>query len=348
MLEILKSSALIIIFSLSLLASTQSQQAPNFTISDTDGQIHRLYEDYLNQGKTVVIKMFFVNCPPCTAIAPAFQNLYEEWGEGQYDVEFFELSTKSFDSNAEVASYKNGLGLTFPAAGEDGGAYSALQPYLTGQFGPYYGAPTFVVIAPDKTVNYDVSGNGQTNTINAIDQAITNTGAQKPGSMVLPSSFTIVIEDVFGNEIESPEIYLSQLNSSLEIPINLNSNSAFEITDLNQEYPGLTNPVIRVRKTDDLQDKLSAIDILVIVRHILGLIPIQSSELQIAADTNGDGFINAIDLITLQRAILGQINMFPNSDSYMITPLEIPIFLSPGDNQQLNFEGIKIGDLNGF
>ena len=128
----------------------------------------------------------------------------------------------------------------------------------------------------------------------------------------------------------------------------VSGSGLFEITDLNMEYPGLTNPVIRVRKRDEVSAKLSAIDILIIVRHILGLVNIDDSALQLAADTNGDGSINAIDLITLQRVILGLTPTFPRSDSYQFSPNEIPINLFPGQIQNVNFLGIKTGDLNGF
>lgn len=348
MFEKLKSFTALCFFTTLLSSNSVAQDAPNFTVTDTESKVHRLYEDYLNKGKTVVIKIFFVNCPPCASIAPGFQNLYEDWGEGQNDVEFFEFSNKSWDSNADVAGWKASLSLTFPGAGEDGGGLNALQPYLSGQYGPFFGTPTFVVIAPDRSVNYDVRGNNSSNTISQLDQAIEATGAQRPGMIILPSEFNITAEDAFGNLINDVEMYLSSANSSQEYPITYNGNGLFEITDLNAEYPGLTNPVIRVRKTDEVSDKLSAIDILIIVRHILGLVNINSIPLQLAADTNGDGSINAIDLITLQRVILGLTPTFPRSDSYQFSPDEIPINLIPGLIQNVNFTGIKTGDLNGF
>ena len=180
MFENLKSFLSFIFFSTLIVVAMEAQPAPNFTVTDYNNISHNLYDDYLNQGKTVVIKIFFVNCPPCRAISPSFQALYEEWGEGNNDVQFIEISNKSFDSNADVQSYSESFGLTFPGVGDDGGALSALTPYLSGIYGPFFGTPTFVVIAPDGTVNYGVRGSGNVNTIGALDLAITDTGAQKP------------------------------------------------------------------------------------------------------------------------------------------------------------------------
>jgi len=331
---------------LAVTISAYSQTAPDFTVTDYNNVTHKLYEDYLNQGKTVMIKVFFVNCPPCVSISPDVQALYEEWGEGNNDVQFIELSNKSFDSNADVKNYSQNLNLSFPGVGEDGGALDALEPYLTGQFGPFFGTPTFIVIAPDGQVNYDVDGAGNAGKIAAIDQALEDTGAQKPGTMVLPSSFSIQVEDAFGQGVNNIDYVLGSATNSTEYPVDLN-NGTFQITDIATEYPGIINPVIRARKNDDLQSNLSVTDILVIVRHILGLVSIDDSNLLIAADTNGDGSINAVDLLTLQRAILGLITEFPGTDSYILQPEEIPLNLVPGQLQSLSFTAIKVGDLNG-
>ena len=327
--------------------SMHAQQADNFTVTDYNGQVHRLYQDYLNQGKSVVIKIFFVNCPPCIAISPSFQQLYEEWGEGNNDVQFIELSNKSFDSNADVQSYSNGLGLSFPGVGEDGGALTALQPYLNGTYGPFFGTPTFIVISPDGSVNYDVRGAGNINTITALDMAITATGAEKPNSTVLPTTFNVNIRDAFDQDVQGVDFFLGSANSSVEYPIDL-SNSSFQVTDFMQEYPDIINPVIRARKTDNVFSNLSASDIIIILKHILLLDIIVDPSLVLAADTNGDGSVSASDLITLQKIILRIDNNFPNQDPYRIFPEEIPVSANPGELETINFVAIKTGDLNGF
>jgi len=35
--------------------SAKAQQAPDFDLTDIDGNQHRLYQDYLDQGKTVLL-----------------------------------------------------------------------------------------------------------------------------------------------------------------------------------------------------------------------------------------------------------------------------------------------------
>ena len=62
--------------------------------------LYEVITDYLNQGKTVMIEIFFTTCPPCNAIAPLIEPLYQDWGGGDYDVEFFDLSNKNFDTDA--------------------------------------------------------------------------------------------------------------------------------------------------------------------------------------------------------------------------------------------------------
>ncbi|MBT8189939.1 MAG: hypothetical protein KJO29_05885 [Bacteroidia bacterium] len=336
----------IILFSI----RAQAQDMPDFMIIDSDNIEHHLYADYLDKGYTVLIKIFFVDCPPCNSIAPHVQSLYEKWGEGQYDVQFIELSNKSWDSNQDVAGYKTKHGITFPGAGEDGNALVALQPFTSGMFGSFFGTPKFAVIAPDRSVNFSIGGSGILGKIDALDAAIAATGATGMGSSTqLPSVFQLNVEDAFGEPVDEYELVLSSDdNSGSENTIILDQNASFSITDLANEYPDLSNPKISIRKTDNLKQNLSAIDLLIIVKHILGVESLTDPLLTVAADTNNDDSINAIDLITLQRIILGISNEFPGSDPYKFIPSEIPISLSPGNTQDLIFKAVKLGDLNGF
>ena len=118
--------------------SLSAAPAPDFTITDSDGNTRQLYADFVNQGKIVVLEIFFINCPPCVTHAPHWQTLYTNM-KAQYpgQVEFLMLSNKNADNNAAVAQYKISKGLTMPAAGSNGGSLAAVQPYESGQFGPF-------------------------------------------------------------------------------------------------------------------------------------------------------------------------------------------------------------------
>lgn len=174
----------------------RAQTAPDFIVTDSWGNTHSLYSDYLNQDKTVVLKIFYVACPPCNSIAPHLEPLYQSWGGGQGDVQFIELSIKADDSDAEVSAYKLAHGTTYPAAGGDGNSVAATVPYTNGTFGLWGGTPTFVVIAPDGTLQYDVYGVGIQGTIDALNSAIAATGAQGLPTSVMenknPSGISLI------------------------------------------------------------------------------------------------------------------------------------------------------------
>ncbi|MEL6988615.1 MAG: redoxin domain-containing protein, partial [Bacteroidota bacterium] len=172
-------STIVIIFSFSSLIA---QPAPDFSVTDVSGNTHQLYNDYLNNGKTVLIKLYFTTCPPCRSIAPSVQALYEDWGSGQHDVQFFDITVRDFETDSMHLQYKTDFGITFPTIGGPGGALAARTPYIDGTYGQYTGTPGFIVIGPDGTVNYNIRGGNASQTISLLDDAIAATGAVKPGS----------------------------------------------------------------------------------------------------------------------------------------------------------------------
>ncbi len=317
---------------------------PDFTVTDSDGIEHTLYRDYLDKGITVGIKLFFVNCPPCNFDAPKIQTLYEEWGAGQADVQIFELTISS-DNDAAVNGYKAMHGLTFPSVSTEGGASQTVQPYINGDFGAFFGTPGYFVIAPDGTAT--ATGGGTSSRIPNFDAGINATGATgivppQPD----PAIFNLSIEDSFGAVVEDVEIQLiSASNPSLSYDIDLD-NQQIVIQDLNQQFPGIDDPILRLSKSDDIRGKLTPLDILLIRKHILGLIPLEDEALLLAADTNGDGSINPLDMLVLQKVILGLFSEFP-IPSHRFTPNEFPLQVTPG-LQNIEIKASKTGDLNGF
>lgn len=153
--------------------------APNFTVMSSPTVSHRLYEDYLNQGKTVVLELFFVDCPSCNSFAPFMSGLYDEWGHGEEDVAFIALDVKETDNFMDVAAFQMRHGHDWLAISQEGESVEASLPYRDGTYGMYLGTPTIIVIAPDGTVNFNPNGTNRDSLgYMQLDSAIVATGAK--------------------------------------------------------------------------------------------------------------------------------------------------------------------------
>ncbi len=209
------------VFALSI-SMAFSQTVPDFTMVDTHGNTHQLYEDYLDKDKTVVLEFFWVNCGICQNLAPHFQELYVDWGEGQNDVEFFGVTIMAGDNDSDVQGYDNQFGITYPSISADGGAGDVFAPFDDGDFGFHEGTPAVAVISPDGTVQYDIFGGVPSSVIPLVEQQIIDSGARHP------SEITNVIEaETFNELIISPNpvrdiAYLSfNLNEPADIDIQV-------------------------------------------------------------------------------------------------------------------------------
>ena len=337
-----------IIYILCLLASSafvSAQMAPDFTVTDSDGMVHELYKDHLDKGQTVVIKLFFTTCPPCISLAPWMEEKYQAWGAGQYDVEFIELSTQNFDSNADVANYKIQHGVTFPGVGFDGGGKDAGLIYKTGTFGPYYGTPTLAIIAPDGTVYMGFS-------YDDFDEVLAGTGATgmegDPG-MDDPTSYTLNIDNKSSTTPSDVKYILKPANADnpkydiLEI-----TGGTFSFEYPSEDFPEIENPVIAVEVSGNISDgSLSPVDILIIRKHILELELMTEPHQLLAADVNSDGKVAVSDILNLTKAILELIDVFPNdTPSWKSVPAQIALNQNPGEAIDIDFQLVKIGNVN--
>lgn len=202
-----------------------AQTAPDFEVTDTHGNVHKLYEDYLNQGKTVMIDLFFVDCPPCNQIAPFIPALYEKWCEGGKDVEFFSITIQGGDDNDKIEGYAEQHGHTFPAISIEGGALEASAPYTNGEFGNFLGAPTFVVISPDRSMQYDIWDQPDQSTIDLLDVAIEATGASSDCAASSTSKVAHLLSDF--------SLLPNPVTTTAMIKVNLATKVDFQIDILN-------------------------------------------------------------------------------------------------------------------
>lgn len=331
--------------------------APDFTITDSNGNVHQLYQDYLNNDKAVLLELFFTTCPPCNTIVPHVQDLYEVWGEGAGDVEFIELSVMGWDTNDKVLTHQINHGLSFIGVGSDGGSISASDPYKDGTYGPYFGTPTFVVISPDGTVNYNVQGPGIPETIEALDQAIQDALSAEEDTVQV----NIDVETVYGGEVGEYQVFVvSEPDSFSQEIINSDSSAFLSFSYPNDTLPLLTAPIVRIKKDGDDLNGVTTWDLVLIQKYILGLESLGPFKI-LAADLNQSKTLTAIDLLTIRKAILGfYSDGFPFVDSWLFydgdcEPGEdvfdsncvdfIPINLEL-ESQEMNFLGIKMGDVS--
>lgn len=307
--------------------------APDFTITDSDGNTRQLYADFVHQGKVVVLEVFFINCPPCNTHAPHWQNLYTAMkAQHGSQVEFLMLSNKSADNNAAVAQYKTSKGLTMPAAGSNGGSLAAVQPYENGQFGTFYGTPTFIIITPGSgEVIFNVRGNSASETMNLLSQEIALL-------LQLPKCH---IESTQGDTLQNYTFTVSVPGGGTAVSKPI-SGGEYSLED----FAGLPNiPFYEAApaKNNDPLNGVSTFDLVQINKQILGIEPFQHPWQFIAGDANGSGTLTTFDIIELRKLILGVYDSLPQVDSWVfspsfdtISPLECPVFTA-----------IKKGDVNG-
>ncbi|MCC2684923.1 MAG: resA [Paenibacillaceae bacterium] len=82
-------------------------KAPDFTLTDLDGQTHQLSE---YRGKPVVINFWGTFCPPCRDEMPAIQAQYDKWRQQGFTV----LAVNLGENKVTVDSFVKQLKLTFP------------------------------------------------------------------------------------------------------------------------------------------------------------------------------------------------------------------------------------------
>lgn len=119
--------------------------------------------------------------------------------------------------------------------------------------------------------------------------------------------------------------------------------------------------ILTGNKEDDPLNGVSTLDIIVGLRHILGIEPITSPYKLIAADVNADGKVSAVDFIELRKVLLGIEDGFSNNEVWsFVNNTEALTMENVWEYQESiliknlsrdmineNFVGVKTGDLDG-
>lgn len=132
---------------------------------------------------------------------------------------------------------------------------------------------------------------------------------------------------------------------------NLHEGDDFEVMPFKNDYPLIG---------------VTTYDLVLIKKHILNLEPLNSPYKILAADANLDGKVTLIDIILLQRLILGYDNHLPHGKSWRFVPddyifpdpadpfaedfpdrIRVDHTENPLDFSPFKFRAIKLGDVNG-
>lgn len=137
-------------------------------------------------------------------------------------------------------------------------------------------------------------------------------------------------------------------------------DGCIELPDFSQ-YP-IMEVGVTPRKNDDPLNGVSTFDLVLINRHIIGLQIFNKTWKYLAADANNSGTLTTFDIIELRKLILGIYDTLPNSTSWKFVIADCALdslnpFLSNCPSslvfhptympEEMNFLGIKTGDVNG-
>jgi hypothetical protein len=179
-----------------------------------------------------------------------------------------------------------------------------------------------------------------------------------------------VIGGYIRNEMQAgiSEVIIKAMSTS---PIAPSFNTTLTPTDIfgffNVNTGGIplgSNAIIKPEKNDNFLNGVSTYDLLLMSKHILGVVPLTSPYKMIAADVNKSGSITTFDIIELRKTILGVYTEFPANTSWRFVdasfmfsnPLN-PFAVSFPETRTVSsiqtngadvlFVGFKVGDMNG-
>lgn len=192
----------------------------------------------------------------------------------------------------------------------------------------------------------------------AENQSVCSIKLQVISDSICKSVSTII--SINGNVMNPNKAGINRVDiktNALLMKTSTNENGVYQLKSL---VPG-QNITLVPDKMDEPLNGISAVDLLIIERHIKGLSLITDPYQLIAADVNRSGSVTITDLIELRKMILGSITFFSNNKDWIFIPESYKfndplapwiypetISYNPVTNSlsDVNFIGIKVGDVN--
>lgn len=159
-----------------------------------------------------------------------------------------------------------------------------------------------------------------------------------PGDLVNVSG---IVTDHAGVPVSNATVHVTG-SASMDIATDVNGQFVISSINRNGQYQ------ITPEKNTHPANGLNILDCVAIQKHLLDKVPFQFPWQFIAGDATNSSTLSGGDIIQILRLLLGKIDYFPSSPSWRFDPPQIVIdSMPPGQQNQLQFMAIKIGDVNG-
>ena len=158
--------------------------------------------------------------------------------------------------------------------------------------------------------------------------------------------------------VHFPEVHVDISNMNMSYMTDDSGKFAFHNLATGQSY------TVEPWKNDDPKNGVTTYDIVLMTRHILNIQPLTDPYKLIAADVNSSGNVTTFDVVEVRKLILGINQNFPSNSSWRFvksgyvfpnpnTPSNPPypevlnVNNFSNDMTNVDFVGVKIGDING-
>ncbi|MCB9284921.1 MAG: T9SS type A sorting domain-containing protein [Lewinellaceae bacterium] len=172
-------------------------------------------------------------------------------------------------------------------------------------------------------------------------------------------SITGFVQTESGDPVEGVDVQLFMTTQGLNMgTVTSDALGAFDMGQMMTCAGYMATP----ERDDDAENGVTTLDLVILQQHILGINPLTSPYKLIAADANRTGTITTTDMVEIRKVILHISQAFTNNTSWRFVdasyvfqdpthpfnedfPEVIPIS-NLQEAAELNFVGIKVGDLN--